>query len=62
MPVLNKPDKFGDLYIEITVVLPTSLTKDQVANLQKVLPYKPVEVKTEYVKCNLQKVCIASEI
>lgn len=56
MPVLNKPDKFGDLYIELTVVLPTSLTKDQITNLQKVLPYKPVESKSEYVQCNLQKV------
>jgi DnaJ family protein A protein 2 len=56
MPVLNKPDKFGDLYIELTVLLPTTLTKEQVTNLQKILPYKPVPVKPEYVKCNLQKV------
>jgi len=56
MPILNKPDKFGDLYIELTVVLPTTLTKDQIANLQKILPYKPVVEKPEYIKCNLQKV------
>jgi DnaJ-class molecular chaperone len=56
MPILNKPDKYGDLYIELTVVFPTTLAKDQVSNLQKILPYKPVEVKPEYTRCSLLKV------
>jgi len=57
MPVLNKPDKFGDLYIEISVVLPSSLTKEQVQSIQKVLPLKQLQYnEKEVVACDLQKI------
>jgi len=57
MPILNKPDKFGDLYIEISVLLPTQLTKDQVTNLQKILPLKHLQYNENLVvPCTLQKI------
>jgi len=57
MPILNKPEKFGDLYIEISVVLPTQLSKDQVTNLQKVLPLKHLQYNAnQVVACPLQKI------
>jgi len=57
MPILNKPEKFGDLYIEISVVLPTQLSKDQITSLQKILPLKHIQYNPkEVVTCPLQKI------
>jgi len=42
MPVLNKPSKYGDLYIEISVILPQQITKEQSVQLQKIFPSKPL--------------------
>jgi DnaJ family protein A protein 2 len=57
MPILHKPEKFGDLYIEISVVLPTQLSKDQITSIQKVLPLKPLQYNPAQVtNCPLQKI------
>jgi len=62
MPVLNKPEKFGDLYVEFTVVLPTQLTKEQVTNLQKILPLKPLQYnENQVIPCSLQKISESEE-
>jgi len=62
MPILNKPEKFGDLYIELQVVLPTVLTSDQVTNLQKIIPRKPVEYDSAtVVSCTFDKISESDE-
>jgi len=62
MPVLNKPDKFGDLYIEFQVVLPSSLTPEQVTNIQKIIPRKPLDYNAStVVACTLDKISETDE-
>jgi len=62
MPVLHRPEKFGDLYIELTVTLPTSLKKDQVDKLKNIIPLKaPHYDEHKVVQCNLQKIIESEE-
>jgi len=38
MPILNKPDQFGDLYVILTVVMPKTLDAKQLAAIKAVFP------------------------
>jgi len=40
MPILNKPEQFGDLYIEVSIVLPSTVNKADIPKLQKIFPPK----------------------
>jgi DnaJ family protein A protein 2 len=62
MPMLNKPERFGDLYIEFTVNLPKSLTKQQKSDLQKIIPPKTLQYDdNKVVKCEMNEVTLQDE-
>jgi len=56
MPVINRPSKFGDLYIEISVILPQQITKEQSTQLQKIFPPKQlIYDQTKVTVCALKQ-------
>jgi len=62
MPILNKPEKFGDLYLEITVKLPTKVSKEQITKIQSLFPVKSLSYDTnKVVQCPLKKISETEE-
>jgi DnaJ family protein A protein 2 len=49
MPVMNQPGKFGDLFLIFLVMLPESVTPEQIAALKAIWPQAPLEFKEDEV-------------
>jgi len=61
MPILNKPEKFGDLYIEFTVKLPTKVSKEQITKIQSLFPLKALSYDNKVVQCPMKKISETEE-